>query len=111
MPPGATMPLIAWEPRGDWPRATIADLCDELDLVHVVDPFVARPVRRGVFYYRLHGIGSYRHTYTEAELDQLAAWLRESSEEGYCLFNNVTMRQDARRLLARLSRAPPSCGR
>lgn len=105
MPPGAAMPLIAWEPRGDWPRKAIADLCDELDLLHVVDPFVARPVRRGVFYYRLHGIGGYRHTYTEAELDQLAAWLKESGEEGYCLFNNVTMRQDARRLLERLSPA------
>lgn len=111
MPAGAVLPRLAWEPRGDWPPATIARLCEELDLVHVVDPFVSRPVRGGLFYFRLHGIGGYRHAYTDAELDQLATWLREAGPEGYCLFNNITMRKDALRLIQRLRPAEEACGR
>src|ERR687889_736397 len=33
---------FCWEPRGDWPRALVKELCDELELWHVVDPFKER---------------------------------------------------------------------
>jgi uncharacterized protein YecE (DUF72 family) len=111
MPAGDPLPLLGWEPRGHWPRDVVAAICQELDLVHVVDPFQGLPVRPGVFYFRLHGIGGYRHVYGDAELDQLAAWLAACGGEGYCLFNNATMRDDARRLLARLRRAEPPSAR
>jgi uncharacterized protein YecE (DUF72 family) len=111
MPHGAALPLLAWEPRGDWPRATIAALCQELGLLHVVDPFVAWPATQGVFYFRRHGVGGWRHSYTDAELTQLATWLREAGDDGYCLFNNITMREDAQRLIRHLRRPPGACGR
>jgi uncharacterized protein YecE (DUF72 family) len=43
------------EARGGWDRRTLAKLCEELDLVHGVDPFAAEPVTSGVAYFRLHG--------------------------------------------------------
>jgi hypothetical protein len=30
---------MLWEPRGPWPPELVLELCRELDLVHVVDPF------------------------------------------------------------------------
>lgn len=85
---------FAWEPRGDWSDEQVEGLCGELGLVHVVDPFVRRTVTSGLRYYRLHGIGGYRHTYSDAELEQLAGWCRG---EIYVMFNNMTMAQDALR--------------
>ena len=86
-----------WEPRGAWPDALVASLCEELDLVHVVDPFVARTVttaRRR--YYRLHGRGGWRYQYEDDELEELLSMLPRS-ETSYVLFNNVRMREDAAR--------------
>ena len=42
-----------WEPRGVWPHSLVSQLCSELSLVHVVDPFVNSTVTRGYTYYRL----------------------------------------------------------
>src|SRR6185436_15653169 len=50
-----------WEPRGDWPDALVAEICAELDLTHVVDPFLRASVTSGLAYWRLHGIGSHQH--------------------------------------------------
>src|SRR6185369_1392197 len=44
-----------WEPRGAWPDELVRAVCDDLDLVHVVDPFAARTVTPNRPYYRLHG--------------------------------------------------------
>jgi hypothetical protein len=83
--------LMGWEPRGDWDAALVAELCRELDLVHVVDPsrhcgtasqnsiLPARP-------------GGSRHRFTTEEL-QLQRVLRKTPT--YCLFNNVAMASDA----------------
>ncbi|MEW5709367.1 DUF72 domain-containing protein [Pelomicrobium sp. G1] len=86
--------VFAWEPRGPWPEATVAGLCRDLGLVHVVDPFQALPAAPGLRYYRLHGIGGYRYRYTDADLKRLAGWCRGTT---YCLFNNMTMAKDAAR--------------
>jgi hypothetical protein len=31
--------LFAWEPRGDWSDSLVRQLCEELRLIHAVDPF------------------------------------------------------------------------
>ena len=62
---------LLWEPRGPaWvrERELAVALCRELDLVHVVDPFVTPPDPDMPVYWRLHGITGARHSYTEAEL-------------------------------------------
>ncbi len=92
---------FAWEPRGDaWTDELILELCEELDLLHVVDPFVHRPVRGGTHYYRLHGRTGYRYRYTDEDLQELATFC--TARTTYCLFNNVSMWEDAVRFRDRL---------
>ena len=90
---------FAWEPRGGWPRDLVGDLCDSLDLWHVVDPFVEETVTPDRPYYRLHGRGGWRYRYEEAELEELAAML-PSGAASYVFFNNVYMVDDAARFRA-----------
>lgn len=96
--------VCIWEPRGEWRPEEIAGLCQELNLVHCVDPFQAEPATSGLGYYRLHGIGGYRHEYTDGELAQLRGYAAAGSAS-YFLFNNVTMWDDALRLREVLKRA------
>lgn len=83
-----------WEPRGEWQDNDIAALCSELNLIHCVDPFKAECVTDGLRYYRLHGIGGYRHKYTDEELTSLTQRCAKGVDT-YFLFNNVGMWQDA----------------
>lgn len=95
--------VFAWEPRGDWPAELIGDLCRDLDLWHVVDPLAASTTTPDRVYFRLHGRGSWRHRYTDDELDELAALVSETGEApAYVFFNNVHMGEDARRFRALL---------
>ncbi len=87
---------LLWEPRGGWPENLVRSLCDELDLVHAVDPFVNRTVTQHGFYYRLHGGPHYQHRFAHAELNQLRSVL-PTGQAGYVLFNNVSMLDDALR--------------
>ena len=88
--------ICIWEPRGQWQPEEIARLCRELDLRHCTDPHRARPVTGGMRYFRLHGIGGYRHRYTDEELR--TAWaVRAKGAATYFMFNNVSMFHDARR--------------
>jgi len=89
--------LFAWEPRGEWEEEQIEGLCQELDLTHGVDLFQHPPVYGEIAYFRLYGIGGYRYHYTDEDLGRLVHWCREY-EEGYCLFNNMTMFEDALRM-------------
>jgi len=89
--------LLAWEPRGKWEDEEIRGLCQELDLTHSVDPFQRLPVYGKIAYFRLHGIGGYRHRYTDEELSRLLHWCRKY-KKGYCLFNNISMFEDALRM-------------
>jgi uncharacterized protein YecE (DUF72 family) len=89
--------LLAWEPRGEWKEEQIKRLCQELDLIHGVDPFQRLPIHGEIAYFRLHGIGGYRYRYTDEELSRLLRWCREY-EKGYCLFNNISMFEDALRM-------------
>jgi uncharacterized protein YecE (DUF72 family) len=85
---------LVWEPRGDWNDKTIKELCDELDLWHVVDPFEKTTVTPDRRYYRLHGRGGWRYKYEEDELEELAA-LMPKNKPSYVFFNNIYMTEDA----------------
>ena len=103
---------LLWEPRGkDWvaQRAVARELCRELDLVHVVDPFVTPPEPGGSVYWRLHGPGSARASYDESQLRRLHRMLVEAEPRGspYVLFNNLPRVGDAKRFQAIAKLAPP----
>jgi uncharacterized protein YecE (DUF72 family) len=83
---------LVWEPRGTWTPRDIRDLCQELDLIHGVDPFKGDPQWDPIRYFRLHGITGYRYFFSEEDLNTLRARCREMA---YCLFNNVNMWADA----------------
>jgi uncharacterized protein YecE (DUF72 family) len=87
---------FGWEPRGSWPDEVIADVCRQLDLVHVVNPFDRTPQHGDMQYFRLHGRGGYRYQYTDQDLNKLLHMCRHKSLT-YCLFNNVYMYTDALR--------------
>ncbi len=89
------IPLVfAWEPRGDWAAQEVRELCEELDLVHAVDPFQQKPATRGLGYFRLHGRTGYRYRYTDADLEELRSLALRYSP-CYVLFNNLSMWDDA----------------
>jgi len=88
--------LFAWEPRGEWPNSLVKELCQELNLIHCVDPFIGVSVYGAPAYYRMHGGVDYSYQFKDADLVQLAA-LCEQQPDVYCLFNNVHMWEDALR--------------
>jgi uncharacterized protein YecE (DUF72 family) len=85
--------IFAWEPRGEWCEKEIKTICEEMDLVHVVDPLQAVSVYGRVRYYRLHGIGSYRYKYTTGDLEKLKGYA--GYMHTYFMFNNVYMYENA----------------
>ena len=96
-PPGR----LLWEPRGPWPADLVAELCAELDLVHVVDPMSDETVTPEQTYYRLHGTTGSRHVHTDAELRRLRDLVADRPSP-YVLFNNLPRVGDAERFLALL---------
>jgi uncharacterized protein YecE (DUF72 family) len=90
-----------WEPRGAWPDDVVVDLCRDLGLIHAVDPFVRPSLTPELTYWRLHGNGSAYATYTDAELNQLRAWITgETYAQTYAMFNNIPRVGDAKRFMA-----------
>ena len=93
--------LAAWEPRGRWDPDLVRKLCQKLDLIHCLDPFAAEPAHGEAVYFRLHGRGGYRYRYTDDELAELSQICQRHRDAGrappYVMFNNVYMRDDARR--------------
>lgn len=85
---------LCWEPRGDWDREVIQDLCHELKLWHVVDPFATTTVTPEQCYFRLHGRQGWRYKYERQELVELTELLPEG-KLAYVFFNNIHMTQDA----------------
>lgn len=97
---------LLWEPRGaKWVKECdlALSLCRDLNLVHVVDPFVTKPQPRHPVYWRLHGISGARHTYSDQELQQLHRMLLDAQPEGpaYVMFNNLPRVGDAKRFASR----------
>lgn len=89
--------ILAWEPRGHWPRDLTLDLAAELNLLYVVDPFRsdAPPLDIPLRYYRLHGRTKYADQYTDDDLLRLRGWCNTGTT--YVLFNNIPMVTDANR--------------
>lgn len=98
---------IAWEPRGDdWTDETVRSVCDENNLLHVVDPFERPSVSTHALYWRLHGRTGYRYRYTDddlAELRQMYDVRRATPGLQYILFNNMSCTPDALRFIERLT--------
>ena len=94
--------LLAWEPRGQWSDQVVTNLCQELRLIHCVDPMERVSLHGTVNYFRLHSDPGYRHSYSDQELEHLREMV--SNKESYVLFNNITMYHDALRFIQLLSR-------
>jgi uncharacterized protein YecE (DUF72 family) len=93
---------LLWEPRGPhWSakRDLALSLCHDLGLVHVIDPFVVPPEPGRPVYWRLHGIGGARHSYTDEQLRALHRMLLDVAprEPAYVMFNNLPRLADAKR--------------
>jgi uncharacterized protein YecE (DUF72 family) len=88
---------FAWEPRGLWPAKLIRELCQELQLIHCVDPFKNRPQYGEFQYFRLHGITGYHYQYRDDDLHRLKMWVHGKST--YLFFNNSWMKDDALRFI------------
>ncbi len=86
--------IFVWEPRGEWSDDVITPLCQDLDLIHCVNPLERAMLHGETGYFRLHGGSNYRHQYTD---DELARLWELSGNKAYVLFNNLTMYEDALR--------------
>jgi uncharacterized protein YecE (DUF72 family) len=92
---------IALELRAPWGRERLAVLFRKFDLTHCVDPFREAPVTGSPYYLRLHGSPPgnrmYAYQYTGEDLrwlhDRIRSWV--TGGDAYCLFNNLSMWQDA----------------
>ena len=100
--------IFGWEPRGDWNPEVVRRVCEELDLVHIVDPFKGEHLHGGIAYFRLHGIGGYRYKYSEEELRSLAQKVWGIGKDSYVMFNNTEMLDDAIRFRKILLMRSPS---
>ena len=103
---------FVWEPRG-WPDDVVVDLCEELDLVHCVDPLID-DTQWGTFaYHRLHGLPAYRYRYryTDEDLGRIHRAAQAELEAGrsrvYVMFNNWWLHEDARRYVGRYGTGRP----
>jgi uncharacterized protein YecE (DUF72 family) len=85
---------LLWEPRGNWPAPLVLSLCKELDLIHVVDPFVSQSVTPEFVYFRLHGGKGFKQIFTSEELARIAR-LIPAGKPSYVMFNNINMMNDA----------------
>jgi len=86
--------VFAWEPRGKWNEKTVKKTCEELGLIHCVDPFKNKQVYGDFGYFRLHGINGYRYRYSDDDLKKLKKICKRNY---YVFFNNVYMYEDALR--------------
>lgn len=88
---------LLFEPRGPaWTPDVVRPIVSDLDLVHVVDPFVGPTVSTDLTYWRLHGITGNRHVYSDDELQRLAAMVPAHGDT-YVMFNNIPRVGDAER--------------
>ncbi len=103
---------IALELRG-WSRETFRQVCEEFDLISCVDPLREEPLhfsKRKIGYYRLHGSYegdriNYRYKYTIEDFNNLKSMIEKyDCNIVYVMFNNVYMREDARKFMELLSR-------
>ena len=101
----------AVELRGPWATHVVERICEDLGLVHAVDPLDRDPATYGLAYFRLHGSppgpSMYRYTYTDEDLSRLRSICKEY-DDVYAMFNNLSMHADARRFSRIVRDAAPS---
>jgi uncharacterized protein YecE (DUF72 family) len=89
---------FVWEPRGKWEDSIISKICEEVELIHCVDPFARAPVTQKIAYFRLHGSPPgnkmYYYNYTRKDLQYLLDMCK-GYDEVYCFFNNLNMYENA----------------
>lgn len=100
---------LVWEPRGNWKEHPdeIAELCEDLELVHAVDLMRREPLsKHRVAYIRLHGLNpreyDYNYEYSLAELRRLASkakGIAKKHRQVYLMFNNYQMYMNASQLM------------
>jgi uncharacterized protein YecE (DUF72 family) len=93
----------AWEPRGKWPEPLIQEVCSELELIHVVDPFKAEPVTAAPYYFRVLGKRGRGFSFTDEQLGELAT-VSLLEEEAFVFFNHLEMLADAARFEEMITR-------
>ncbi|HKW43939.1 MAG TPA: DUF72 domain-containing protein, partial [Thermoplasmata archaeon] len=89
----------AIELRGRWATHIVERICEDLNLVHAVDPFENEPATYGLAYFRIPGTGpdgSIGRSYADDDLARLRRVCAEY-DDAYVLFGNETMHSDARR--------------
>ncbi|TLZ76553.1 MAG: DUF72 domain-containing protein [Methanobacteriota archaeon] len=95
---GPTEAVKAIELRGRWATHIVERICEDLGLIHAVDPFDKEPATYGLAYLRLHGSPPgktmYRYAYTDGDLERLREICTEY-DDAYVMFNNETMHRDA----------------
>ncbi len=105
---------LVWETRGpEWEKPEVyeklSQVLNQLDVVHVTDPFRVLPAYTSqTAYFRLHGLGKelYYYQYTDGELRRLGEITKKFEAEGktvYVLFNNLAMFEDGLRFMQYLS--------
>jgi len=87
-----------WEPRGQWEREEVEELCEEMGIISCLDPYNNDPLPEGDFVYvRLHGKTGYRYNHSEDDLKELLKRM-EPYREAYLMFNNMNMYENAQHL-------------
>ncbi len=109
---------IAWEPRGEWPLELVQQLCSELKLIHCIDPLKVGAAAHSqksltsATYWRLHGRSGYSYRYVDGDLVELRGLLQKRmtavSGDAYVFFNNIWMKQDARKFRDLIERGKTS---
>jgi uncharacterized protein YecE (DUF72 family) len=99
---------LLWEPRGNWPGSLVLSLCQELDLVHVVDPFLSKSVTPDFIYFRLHGGRDFKQIFTTEELLGVAR-LIPPGKPSYILFNNINMLEDGDKIQSQKFQVRQDC--
>jgi uncharacterized protein YecE (DUF72 family) len=112
--------IFGWEARGEWKPEEIKRICQRFGLIDVVDPFVRDTTTtvtcatktdgegnsRDIFYYRIHGGKGYREKIGEEKLKYLMEKIQgltaRGVKDGYVMFNNISMFEDALRFKERL---------
>lgn len=88
--------VLVWEPRGGWKPEEVKTLCEAAGIVHCVDPFKDESLHGAPKYFRLHGKTGYGYRFSDDDLLRLKD-MCGSQGMVYCMFNNVSMFEDAGR--------------
>lgn len=90
-----------WEPQGGaWDDRLLKKVCEDLGLVHGVNPLERASLSGGVHYYRLSGLSRYDRNYRYSETELAEVLDRCSGKPSYVFFENRSMWRDAQRLMA-----------